>query len=255
MSKEVLGILGVGHLASYVVAGLRRAKDKRKIILSPRNNEYSQNLKSAYNCDIATSNQDVINKSDIVLIAVRPEHLERLISEVNFTSKHLVISCVTGVSLEKLHSLIPNATIVKTLPLASVEIGEGVVPLFPKNSIAQNLLEPIGKLITFENEDDYELASTAAVLNGVVFGFMDELSQWFENKGLSSNQARDIVIHTLRSATGLADFKQNQTLKQINDSIATSGTYTKKAQELIIEKNGFKSWTDTCEIIHKELRK
>ncbi|XOB63800.1 pyrroline-5-carboxylate reductase dimerization domain-containing protein [Campylobacterota bacterium DY0563] len=105
------------------------------------------------------------------------------------------------------------------------------------------------------SKSQYELASTAAVLNGVVFGFIDELSQWFENKGLSSNQARDIVIHTLRSATGLADFKQNQTLKEINNSIATSGTYTKRAQELIIEKNGFKSWTDTCSLIQKELTK
>lgn len=210
MSKEVLGILGVGHLASYVVAGLRHANDKRKIMLSPRNKKYSQKLKSDYYCDIATNNQDVINNSDIILIAVRPEHLERLINEVDFKSNQLVISCITGVSLEKLHSLIPNANIVKTLPLSSVEIGEGVVPLFPKNSIAQNLLKPIGKLITFENEDNYELASTAAVLNGVVFGFMDELSQWFENKGLSSNQAREIVTHTLRSATGLADLKKTK---------------------------------------------
>lgn len=249
MSKS-LGILGVGHLACYMVAALRRVGDKRKIVLSPRNQKRAEGLKSSYDCDIATDNQSVVDQCSVLLLAVRPDHLEALSAEITPTSEHLVISCVAGVSMERLQVLMPNITIVRTLPLASAEIGEGVVPLFPENAIAQALLKPTGKLMVFESESDFELAATAAVINGVVFGFMAELSEWFQGKGLAAEQAQSLVIHTLRGATGLSDYMTDQSLRDINTSIATSGTFTRKAQDLIISEKGFESWLKACEYIH-----
>lgn len=129
---EPIGILGVGHLAGYVVAALRRSGDNRKIILSPRNQEQAAFLKSSYGCDIAANNQAVIDECTAVLLAVRPDKLKDLVTEIAPTSDHLLISCIAGISLKRLQTLLPNTTIVRTQPLASVEVGEGVVPLFLK---------------------------------------------------------------------------------------------------------------------------
>ena len=67
-----LGFIGAGHLASYTIAGLRRAGDQRDIILSPRNAEKAQQLSSQYDCRVAASNQAVVDAADIVILAVRP---------------------------------------------------------------------------------------------------------------------------------------------------------------------------------------
>ncbi len=249
---ETIGILGVGHLACYVVAALRRAGDKRRIILSPRNQERAALLKSSYGCDIAANNQAVVDECKVVLLAVRPDKLKNLVTEISPTSDQLFISCIAGISLKRLQALLPNSTIVRTQPLASVEVGEGVVPLFPQNAIAQSILNPIGKLMVFSSEDDYDLAGVAAVMNGVVFGFMSELSEWFQNKGLTEEQSRSLVTHTLRGATGLADYKLENSLRDINDSIATAGTFTRTAQDMIKAEGGFKSWVKACEEIKSQ---
>lgn len=251
---ESLGILGVGHLASYMVAALRRAGDKRRIVLSPRNQERAKALKSSYSCDIAADNQAVVDECKVILLAVRPDHLKDLASEIVPTSDHLLISCIAGVSMERLQALMQNTTIVRTLPLASAEVGEGVVPLFPQNSTAQEILKLTGKLMVFDSEADYELAVTAAVINGVIFGFMAELSEWFQSKGLTGEQSRTLVTHTLRGATGLADGMPDQSLKEINMSIAGPGTFTRKAQEIIVAGGGFDSWLKACEDIERQLR-
>ena len=248
---ESLGILGVGHLAGYMVAALRRVKDNRRIVLSPRNQARAKELKSTYECHIAKDNQSVVDECNVLLLSVRPDHLEDIAAEIAPTPDHLVISCVAGVSMQRLQVLMPNTTIVRTLPLASAEVGEGVVPLFPENSIAQALLNPIGKLMVFDSESDYELAATAAVINGVLFGFMAELSEWFQSKGLAAEQARALVIHTLRGATGLADRMPDQSLRDINLSIAGPGTFTRKAQDIIIAGEGFESWLKACEYIQR----
>ncbi len=249
---ESLGILGVGHLASYTVAALRRAGDKRRIVLSPRNQERAKLLQSSYGCDIAVNNQAVIDECKVVLLAVRPDQLKNLAAEIVPTSDHLLISCIAGISLKRLQTLLPSTTVVRTQPLASVEVGEGVVPLFPQNSTAQALLDPIGKLMVFDSEADYDLAGVAAVMNGVVFGFMAELSAWFQSKGLTDEQSRALVTHTIRGATGLADNKLNQSLSDINNSIATPSTFTLTAQEIIQAEGGFEAWLKACEDILRQ---
>ncbi|MCG6232345.1 pyrroline-5-carboxylate reductase family protein [Vibrio furnissii] len=250
---ETIGILGVGHLACYVVAALRRAGDTRRIVLSPRNQERAKYLQSSYGCDIAVSNQAVVDECNVVLLAVRPDQLKILAAEIAPTSDHLLISCIAGISLKRLQARLPQPTIVRTQPLASVEVGEGVVPLFPQNATAQSILNPIGKFMVFDSEADYDLAGVAAVMNGVVFGFMAELSEWFQSKGMTDEQSRTLVTHTLRGATGLADYKLVQSLSDINHSIATPGTFTLTAQEMIKAEGGFEAWLKACEEIQRQI--
>ena len=80
MTALSLGILGSGHLASYTVAGLRNDDDYRNITLSPRNKETALTIAANHDCKIASDNQDVIDQSEIVLLAVRPHQLDELMN-------------------------------------------------------------------------------------------------------------------------------------------------------------------------------
>ena len=45
---QVLGIIGTGHFAGYLVAGLCRAGDGPRIVVSPRNATVAQRLAEAF---------------------------------------------------------------------------------------------------------------------------------------------------------------------------------------------------------------
>lgn len=253
--SQSLGVLGVGHLASYFIAGLRRAGDKRSIFLSPRNPQRGQLLVNEQGCEQATSNQQVLDSTRLVLLSVRPHQLDELVNPLRFTSEHLVISCVAGVSLERLQALVGEAQVVRTLPLACAEVGQGAVPLFPANAEAQALLEQLGQLIVLEAEEQFELASVAACMNGWMFSFFHELATWYADQGLDSDKARELVLHACSGAAALASAKPKQSLKSISDSIATEGTYTKLGLELLETRGAFGPWVDACSIVEKALNK
>ncbi len=249
-----LGILGVGHLASYVVAGLRNAGDGREIVLSPRNRQRGQILVSEQGCERASSNQEVLNRTKLVLLSVRPHQLEELLMPLDFTKEHLVISCVAGVSFERLQTLVGEAKVVRTLPLACAEVGQGAVPLFPAQSQAQALLEQLGQLIVLDTEEQFELASVAACMNGWMFRFFDELADWYADQGLERDKARELVLHACSGAAALASSKPEQTLKHLSDSIATEGTYTKLGLDLLEMQQAFNPWIDACSNVEKALK-
>lgn len=250
-----LGVLGVGHLASYLVAGLRTAGDNREVILSPRNVERVQYLVERFDCRPAISNQAVIDQADIILVSVRPEQLESLLKPLQFNAEQLVISCVAGVSLDLLAPLIGKASVVRTLPLACAEVGQGAVPLFPDHPVARDLMNSLGELILLGSEDEFELASVAACMNGWMFKFFDQLTRWYLEKGLSPEQARKLVIHACGGAAALAEAKPEQTLLQISDSIATDGTYTKQGLDLLEQSHAFDHWIDAFNEVEKALKR
>lgn len=245
--SEKLGILGVGHLASYVVAGLRRAGDNRTILLSPRNRERSIALQQEHACDIASDNQQVIDGCRIILLAVRPSHLEALLNSLTFTPDHLLISCVAGVSRQKVQEFVGEAEVVRTLPLACAEVGEGLLPLYPDQAAARQLLDPLGKLIAFDKESQFELASVAACVNGWSYALLDHLTEWFASQDISRAQAREMVIQSVRGAAGLAEAKPDVALRDICNSIATPGTYTKAGLDILESRNAFSPWGEACD--------
>ncbi|SDO94498.1 pyrroline-5-carboxylate reductase [Desulforhopalus singaporensis] len=252
MSKT-LGILGVGHLASYVVTGLRNAGDQRPVLLSPRNKKRALTLKQEYGCDIAVDNQAVVNQCKIVLLSVRPAQVEEILNNLKFTADHLLVSCVAGISLEQIKILAGPAEVVLTLPLACSEMGQGVVPLHPDNLIARELLSRLGRVIVFNDQGQFGLASTAACMNGWMYAFLDNLTNWFAAKGLSETQARELVLHSVQGATALAAVKTDQSLREICDSIATSGTYTRIGLDILEAKEAFSPWAEACEKINEAL--
>ena len=92
----ILGFIGIGKISSSVITGISKTNIKyKKIILSPRNKIISKSIKKKYKkIYIAKSNQEVINKSDWVFLAVTPEVGKRIIKNLQFTSKKPIISFI-----------------------------------------------------------------------------------------------------------------------------------------------------------------
>ena len=70
----ILGFIGIGKISSSVIKGILNSKIKyKRIILSPRNKKISKYLKNkSKKVEIAKSNQDVINRSNWIFLAVTP---------------------------------------------------------------------------------------------------------------------------------------------------------------------------------------
>ncbi len=238
---ETLGIIGVGHLASYFIAGLRNAGDKRRILLTPRNAEIAADLAQRYQCEVLSDNQIVAHQADIVLLATRPAHALVALQALTLRPSQLVLSVVAGVSIDDLRSFAAPADIARCLPLAPAEVGAGATPLLPNNPRAQKLLETIATVVTVEDEKTFELAAVASCTSGWVFQMIAELQSWLEKAGMSQQQARTIAIETFHGAAHLAKMQPDLNLQQQADTIGTEGTYTKFFIDQFRQAQGFQA--------------
>jgi len=171
-----LGFIGAGHLTSYTIAGLLRAGDQRDIILSPRNAEKALQLSLDFDCQIAATNQVVVDAADIVILAVRPPHALAILSELQFRPEQCLISVVAGISVSQLRSaMLGEAEVSRSLIVSSASYNEGAVSLYPANHIAQKLLGCLGEIVTLEVEKDFDLSLAAMCANGWMYKLVEAL--------------------------------------------------------------------------------
>lgn len=249
-----IGIIGVGHLAGYLVNGLMRNETPPKIILSPRGEENAKRLSERHGLSIADSNAQVVEQSDIVLLATRPTDLLDAIADLPWRSDQTAISVAAGVAISGLSRAVSPATAVRTLPVTAAEIGESPTCLYPENATARQVFELLGSVHVFENEQSFDLGSMQGVVFSVFHAGIHAVAAWFEKNGLDSDTARALSAAAFRATSSMVEAHPEQKLCDMVDDYATEGSLTRITLESLKENGGLSAWSSALDASYKRCR-
>jgi pyrroline-5-carboxylate reductase len=192
---------------------------------------------------------------DWVLLAVRPEQLGDALPRLTLRSDQVLISAVAGLAIAELRLATGEDTaVVRIMPSSYIDaIDDGLIPIFPPSQEVQAVLKLAGKVVTFDTEDQFELAMFGACLAGWMYRFMAEHEAWFIGNGLSHTQARQIVAGNIAGASSYAVARSDVDLTRISDGIATHGTYTKAGLDYLIDTRAITPWLQALDIVKNRL--
>ena len=129
-----LGIIGVGHLAGYLVEGVTRAAPGMQIVLSPRNLERSAHLAKRPQVTVAADNQGVVDSAVLILLATRPGDALAACQPLAFGRGQMLVSVAVGVPLAALEPAVAPAEAVRALPISCISPRKGrrsIMPIWP----------------------------------------------------------------------------------------------------------------------------
>ena len=103
-----LGFIGTGKIASSVIIGICTSKISYKVILvSSRNRNIAKKLKRKFRkVKIAKNNQEIIDKSNWVFLAVTPKVGEKILPKLNFRTNQKIISFISTINLAQLKKIV-----------------------------------------------------------------------------------------------------------------------------------------------------
>jgi len=246
-----IGIIGVGHLAGYLVDGLMRGDIPPDIILSPRGAENAKRLSERYGLEIAADNAQVVEQSDIVLLATRPMDLLDVLTGLPWRADQTAISVAAGVALSGLSDAVAPATAVRTLPVTAAGIGESPTCLFPENAVARQVFDQLGSVHVFNDEQSFDLGSMQGVVFSVFHAGISTVAEWFENNGLDSDTARMLSAAAFRATSSMVAAQPEQDLGEMVKDYATEGSLTAIALENLKEHGGLSAWPQALDAAYK----
>ncbi|MBL0844587.1 NAD(P)-binding domain-containing protein [Pseudomonas mediterranea] len=246
---KAIGVLGVGALTEKVVRGLRRGGFSAPIYLSPRNVERAESLARDFDCDVLADNQAVVDASRILLLGVRPDQLESLAHSIDIGPRHQLVSFITGVSHRELMRLFGTDKTIRSMLSYAAETNSTNVVLNPPSQDITALFDSLGTLVPVEREDQFELATVAACMNGWFYFLLHDLHRWIADKGFDPAQSRQLILGSLSDCIAYARLREDQSFANLGKSIATSGTYTALGLEMLDLHQANAAWSAACEIV------
>ncbi len=191
-----IGFIGTGTITTSVIQGLFKSKLKvKQILISERSKKNSSALSRQFRkVKVVKNNQDIIDQSNWVFIAVLPTVAKQILKELKFRKNQTIISFVSTANIAYLKQVLcPATTIVKAAPLPTIAHKLGPIVLFPYHTKVVNFFNHLGRAIVAKNEKENNLLWSIAASMATYFEFCHTLESWLVKRKVSEAKARSMM--------------------------------------------------------------
>ncbi|MBI4288141.1 MAG: pyrroline-5-carboxylate reductase [Chloroflexi bacterium] len=246
-----LAFVGGGAMGEAMLSGIlgKKVASPADVVVSDVSQSILKQLKDKYGVGITGDNRVAARGADVVVLAVKPQHLAPVLAEFKgtLTASQLVLSIVAGASISALSQGSGHDRVVRVMPNIAARVGEAVSlwAAMPQVTDAQKeqaraLLAAFGTEI-FTTEEKYLDMATAVNGSGpgYVFLFIEAFIDAAVHIGMPRDIAWGIVLQTVSGSTRLAKETKQHPAELRNQVTSPGGT---TAEGLLrLEEGGFRA--------------
>ncbi|MDF1749239.1 MAG: pyrroline-5-carboxylate reductase dimerization domain-containing protein [Alphaproteobacteria bacterium] len=240
-----VGIIGVGYLGECLVEGL--ATTKTPMVLSPRNAERVARLADRFGCEVAASNNEVVERADLIFLAARPGDIAASAQGLPWRKGQRVVSIAAGISLDSFRSAVAPALAIRAMPIAASRICKSPTAFFPDDPMAADIFNRIGTAHPFEDEAQFGTASIFGAYYALTYAFIGEASGWAETKGLKPVAARQLAARMVQAAAAVIIDSSDRSPRDLLDDLMTPGGITEEGLRVLEETQAITQWSKAME--------
>lgn len=212
-----IGIIGVGEIGRAIVTGLCDGGDEPpQVFLSPRGAATAAELAGRYeSVQVCADNQDVVERSEVVIIAVRARDRHEALAGLRVGADKTVVNVMSGVANDDLrHLLASDAAFVRAIPLPSVRERRSVTVTFPSHPVVDALFERLGGAQPVADETAFDVFSALTGTLTTHYSYLATLTSWAAGHGIPSDVA-DRYVRGLFQGVGRALSDETRSLHQL----------------------------------------
>lgn len=216
-----IGLIGAGNMAGALARGWGEP-----VLCTDSGSGRAKELASELGGEALSSNRELAERADLVVIAHKPAQLEAVASEIAGVAK-AVVSVLARTPLETLRAAYPDTPVARVEPNTPAELGKGVALLAAGSDDvgARELFERVGTVV----EIPEALFNAGAAISGVGPAYWALFVEaWVDaavRHGIPAAQAATLVTETMAGTAALLRARGNDTLA-LRRAVASPGGTT-----------------------------
>ncbi len=243
-----LGMIGGGVMGEALLSRLiaQQVYSPEQILVSEPQAQRREYLATTYGVTVTTHNQDVAAKSEVLLLAIKPQVFDQVVTELQGVKVPLVLSILAGVPLQKLEAAFPESAVIRSMPNTPATVGAGVSAIAAGMKVttdhlhqAQQIFQAVGSVV----EVPETLMDAVTGLSGSGPAYVAVLIEALADGGVAVGLPRAIASQlALQTVLGTAQLLQETNLHpaQLKDRVTSPGGTT-IAGITQLEQAGFRS--------------
>lgn len=207
-----IAIIGTGNLGSSIAKGLIKNKSFTSLYLSDKNTKAVQSFETEDNVFITNDNVEAVEKSNIVLFALQPKHIDGVLASVvsKISNNHIIMSVAAGVEINRIENILgTDKNIIRIMPNTAISIGKSMTCI-AANTTAKNHVPLAEKIFnqlgtTMVIPEDLIQAATVICASGIAFWMrlIRATTQGAIQLGFEAEQAHELAVQTCFGSASL----------------------------------------------------
>ena len=210
-----IGIIGLGNMGGAILGGIvsKGIVEKENVTGFDLSDALKAKAKDSYGINIAADNKEVLANSDVVILAVKPQHMGDMLSGIRdaWNKNTLVISIAAGKTVEWLESNIgADMKIVRCMPNTPALIGEGCTGVCVNKNVSEeekktalSILCACGKAIEVTESQMDAVVGISGSAPAYVFMFIEAMADAGVAAGLTRDKAYEFAASAVKGSAAL----------------------------------------------------
>ena len=246
-----LGLIGTGNMASAIIGGIikKQMVSADDIIGSDKSEQGRQRAKEQFGIYVTEDNKEVAEKSEVLILAVKPQFYATVIEEIRdvIREEQIVITIAPGKTLAWLGQQFgKKVKIVRTMPNTPALVGEGMTAMCPNEHMTtegtdyvKTLLESFSRVEIISEHLMDVVVSTSGSSPAYVFMMIEAMADAAVSGGMSRQQAYQFAAQAVLGSAKMV-LETGMHPGELKDMVCSPGGTTIEAVRTL-EECGFRT--------------
>ena len=246
-----IGFIGLGNMATAMIGGILQKGifQPEEVIGSNRSKDGLEKAKKAFGITAVSTNREVAEKADIVVLSVKPQFYPLVIEEIKdiISEKQIVVSIAPGKTLQWLHDLFgKEIKIVRCMPNTPALVGEGCTGVCHNDLVTGeemnqvlHILSGFGIASLVEEHMMDAVVGVSGSSPAYVFMFIEAMADEAVAAGMPRKQAYEFAAQAVLGSAKMV-LETGKHPGELKDMVCSPGGTTIQAVR-VLEERGFRS--------------
>jgi pyrroline-5-carboxylate reductase len=206
-TRKTVGIIGFGNMGQAIA---ERIKSKYKVLVFDADKNKTKNPRGI---NIADNSVDLVNKVEIIILAVKPQDFDVVLNEIKgHLNDQLIISIAAGITTRYIEKFLGAQRVIRVMPNLPAKVEKGMSCLCKDRfasdedlELAEEVFKRVGETLVI-NEN---MMDAATAVSGSGPGFFFSLVQGKTQKEIKKF-ATNVFLPILEQAAQDEGFDKNQ---------------------------------------------
>ena len=227
-----IGVIGTGTIASAVIRGI--AGDGHQIAICERSAHHAQALAEEFNNVCVASNQEVLDQSNVILVALMADAAPGILHGLSFRADQQVISLMGGVSLETVAAMVaPARAMAVMLPFPGIAAGGSPVLVQGNGDLVRALVAPANTVYMIENDAEMAAYISAQAVLSPVARLVEDTTAWLATRVADPERGDAFLRHLVTSSLA------NTQARSVVEALNTPGGFNQRLRQTL-ENSGMR---------------
>jgi pyrroline-5-carboxylate reductase len=241
-----IGCIGAGNMGGAIISGLSQSITPDQLTVFDIETVRTETLAKKYKVNSATSLKNLLQSSDIIIVAVKPNIVKAVLADIkNDITDQTIISIAAGISISDIEETAgKDKAVIRAMPNTPALVGKGMTVISCNancsekiRSKALTIFSQVGEVIELKESLMDAVTGTSGSGPAYVFTFIQAMTDGAVKMGIPRNEAQLLAAKTVEGAAAMViDTREDPV--SLRGKVTSPGGTTIDAVH-VLEKNGF----------------